>query len=206
MINRESLDSNLKVSLKSVGLSRDATVLEFYNWWSFLIDRLAVCLLIIKLDFTAGWCILDYFQSIQKNNDLTIDKKQRLIEYKNGILKVTCSYLLQQTGNRVQVVFKCSKPDCSKHLFLALFFNEKYNRLTVVWTKWVTVLLVTSLCWWLYDGDWFQMLMAESLCDHYDDQNRSPTYQTCHQHIGYPKSVTNIDVTTKWALLVKFAA
>ena len=25
-------------------------------------------------------------------------------------------------------------------------------------------MLVTSLCWWLYDGDWFQMLVAESLC------------------------------------------
>ena len=43
-----------------------------------MIDRLAVCLLIIKLDFTAGWCILNYFQSIQKNNDLTTGKKQRL--------------------------------------------------------------------------------------------------------------------------------
>ena len=28
----------------------------------------------------------------------------------------------------------------------------------------VTVMLVTSLCWWLYDVDWFQMLVAESLC------------------------------------------
>ena len=28
----------------------------------------------------------------------------------------------------------------------------------------VTVMLVTSLCWWLYDGDWFEMLVAESLC------------------------------------------
>ena len=27
----------------------------------------------------------------------------------------------------------------------------------------VTV-LVTSLCWWLYDGDWLEMLLAESLC------------------------------------------
>ena len=78
MINRESLDFELKSGFQSVRLSRDATVLEFYNWWSFLIDRLAVCLLIIKLDFTAGWCILNYFQSIQKNNDLTIGKTQRL--------------------------------------------------------------------------------------------------------------------------------
>ena len=28
----------------------------------------------------------------------------------------------------------------------------------------VTVMLVTSLCWWLYDGDWFQMLVADLLC------------------------------------------
>ena len=29
----------------------------------------------------------------------------------------------------------------------------------------VTVMLVTSLCWWLNDGDWFQMLVADSLCE-----------------------------------------
>ena len=28
----------------------------------------------------------------------------------------------------------------------------------------VTVILVTLLCWWLYDGNCFQMLVAESLC------------------------------------------
>ena len=27
----------------------------------------------------------------------------------------------------------------------------------------VTMILLTSLCWWLYDDDWFEMLVAESL-------------------------------------------
>ena len=75
---------------------------------------------------------------------------------------------------------------------------------------WVTVMLVISLCWWLYDGDWFEMLVAESLCWRLfslcwwfsqciksvtNILNRSPTSQTCHQHIWSPTSVTNIDVT-----------
>ena len=32
--------------------------------------------------------------------------------------------------------------------------------------------------------------------------NRSPTSQTCHQHIWSPTSVTNIDVTVKTATIV----
>ena len=74
----------------------------------------------------------------------------------------------------------------------------------------VTVILVTSLCWWLYDGDWFKMLVAESLCwwlfslcwwfsqcikSVTNILNRSPSSQTCHQYIWSPTSVTNIDVT-----------
>ena len=42
----------------------------------------------------------------------------------------------------------------------------------------VIVMLMTSLCWWLYYGDWFQMLV-------------------CHQYIWSPTSVTNIDVTAQ---------
>ena len=79
----------------------------------------------------------------------------------------------------------------------------------------VTVMLVTSLFWWLYDGDWFQMLVAESLCWRLftlcwwfsqciisvtNILNRSPTSQTCHQHIWSPTTVTNIDVTMSTAL------
>ena len=74
----------------------------------------------------------------------------------------------------------------------------------------VTVMLVTSLCWWLYDGDWFEM--TESLCWRLfslcwwfsqciksvtNILNRLPISQTCHQHIWSPISVTNIDVTKK---------
>ena len=71
-------------------------------------------------------------------------------------------------------------------------------------------MLVTSLCWWLYDDDWFQILVAEYLCWRLfslcwwfsqciksvtNILNRSPTFQTCEQHIWSPTSVTNIDVT-----------
>ena len=62
-------------------------------------------------------------------------------------------------------------------------------------------MLVTSLCWWLYDSDWFEMLVAESLCWRLfswcwwfsqciksvtNILNQSPTSQTCHQHIWSP--------------------
>ena len=65
-------------------------------------------------------------------------------------------------------------------------------------------------CWWLYDGDWFEILLTKSLCWWIfslcwwfsqciklviNILNRSPTSQTCHQHIWSPKSITNIDVT-----------
>ena len=48
----------------------------------------------------------------------------------------------------------------------------------------VTVMLVTSLCWWLYDGDWFQMLVAIFVM-----LVIFPMYQIGHQH---SESVTNI--------------
>ena len=61
------------------------------------------------------------------------------------------------------------------------------------WQCWVTVVLVTSLCWWLYNGDWFQMLIAESLCWRFSQciksvtniSNLSPTHFVSnirHQH------------------------
>ena len=78
-------------------------------------------------------------------------------------------------------------------------------------------MLVTSLCWWLYDGDWFKMLVTESLCwwlfslcwwfslcikSVTNILNRSPTSQSCHQHIWSPTSVTNIDVTIDMGVTV----
>ena len=48
----------------------------------------------------------------------------------------------------------------------------------------VTVMLVTSLCWWLYDGNWFQMLVAESLCWW--------LFSLCWWFFQWIKSVTNI--------------
>ena len=40
------------------------------------------------------------------------------------------------------------------------------------------------------------MFVPELLCWRSSILNRSPTSQTCHQHIRSPTSVTNIDVTT----------
>ena len=49
---------------------------------------------------------------------------------------------------------------------------------------WMTVMLVTSLCWWLYDGDWFEMLVAGSLCWR--------LFSLCWWFSPCNKSVTNI--------------
>ena len=57
-------------------------------------------------------------------------------------------------------------------------------------------MLVTSLCWLLYDGDGFEMLANfHYVGDFLNVLNRSPTSQTCHQHVWSPTSVTNIDLT-----------
>ena len=62
--------------------------------------------------------------------------------------------------------------------------------------KWqsVTVMLVTSLCWWLFPLCWWFSQYLKSVTY---ILNRSPTSQTCHQHIWSPTSVTNIDVTSR---------
>ena len=73
-----------------------------------------------------------------------------------------------------------------------------------------TAIQLCQWCWWHYDDDWFQMLLAESSCWRLfslcwwfsqciksvtNILNRSPTSQICHQHIWSPISVTNIDAT-----------
>ena len=70
--------------------------------------------------------------------------------------------------------------------------------------------------WWLYDENWFQMLVAQSLCWRLislcwwfsqgiksvtNILNRSPTSQTCHHHFWSPTSVTNIDLTDSESLI-----
>jgi len=55
-------------------------------------------------------------------------------------------------------------------------------------------MMVTDLrFWWQnhYVGDFFRYVG-----DFFSVFNRSPTSQTCHQHIWSPTSVTNIDVTS----------
>ena len=56
-------------------------------------------------------------------------------------------------------------------------------------------MMVTDFrCWWQnhYVGDFFRYVS-----DFLNVLNRSPTSQTCHQHIWSPTSVTNIDVTIR---------
>ena len=68
--------------------------------------------------------------------------------------------------------------------------------------KFGTLMLVKTLCWWVYDGDSFKMLMEASLCwwlfliePVTGISNRSPLSQICYQPKPSPTSVSNIDVT-----------
>ena len=58
--------------------------------------------------------------------------------------------------------------------------------------------MVTNFRWWWhnhYVADFFRYVG-----DFLNALNRSPTSQTCHQHIWSPTSVTNIDVTPRRSL------
>ena len=81
--------------------------------------------------------------------------------------------------------------------------------------KSATVMLVRTLCWWLYDGSRPKMLVTESVCwqffthigDFFNINHRPSSWW--HQHKPSPISFTNIDVNEKstmmrWLSLVKF--
>ena len=54
-------------------------------------------------------------------------------------------------------------------------------------------MMVTDLrCWW---QNHYVRDFVRYVGDFLNVSNRSPTSQTCHQHIWSPTSVTNIDVT-----------
>ena len=77
-----------------------------------------------------------------------------------------------------------------------------------------SVMLATILCWWLYDGDRFKILVTDSRCWwqiqyvgnylHYVGYfsmyqtiiilDGSPTSQNCHQHISSPTSLANVHI------------
>jgi len=114
-------------------------------------------------------------------------------------VKINPGWLISKSFKKPQVRF-------SKFYFIVAVKHFQFA------VKMVTVMLVTSLYWWLNDGDWFEMLVAESVCwrlftlswwfcQHLESVtnilNQSPTSQICHQHIWSPTSVTNIDVTVK---------
>ena len=85
-------------------------------------------------------------------------------------IKLTCIWMQVWLRNSDVDEFKLMTDYvCWWHLSdLSSTFRTSVNNISVVvWRiqyRMVTVMLVTSLCWWLYDGDWFQMLVAESLC------------------------------------------
>ena len=125
-------------------------------------------------------------------------------------ITISCGYFIQMSIKRCKILF-ASFDLCQT--FVGICLNQ---RLSGGHAKVVTVMLVTSLCWWLYDGDWFEMLVTESFCwrlfslcwwfsqcikSVINILNRSPTPQICHQHIWSPTSVTNIDVTRKICVL-----
>ena len=119
---------------------------------------------------------------------------------------VTCFASYNRSENSILELFFPVDYGKPLSLVLSILRGLKFNR-------WVTVMLVTSLGWWLYDGDWFEMLVAESLCwplfslcfpmyliGHFfsitNILNRSTTSQTCHKYIWSPTSVNNIEVNS----------
>ena len=95
-----------------------------------------------------------------------------------------------------------------------LYRSDTFSSKAVYLHSGVTVMLVTLVCWWLYDDDWFEM----SVADHYvgdffryvgDFLNvliRSPTSQTWRQHIWSTTSVADIDVTDDWWTSIRIFA
>ena len=78
-----------------------------------------------------------------------------------------------------------------------------------MWNSWKIELWRWQWCWWhRYVGDFMMVTVYRcwwqnhNACDFFryigdflNVLNRSPTSQTCHQHILSPISVTNIDIT-----------
>ena len=71
------------------------------------------------------------------------------------------------------------------------------NRKVIYWVTVMLSIVMLVTLWWcltLDVGGRIIMLATKIL-------NRSPTSQTCHQHIWSPISVTNIDVTSMYRVL-----
>ena len=74
----------------------------------------------------------------------------------------------------------------------SLFFIQRkvYISINYIGIPSNTVMLVTMLCWWLYDDDNFEMLVVIIMLvtffpradDLFDVKNRSWTSHSCHQH------------------------
>ena len=69
-------------------------------------------------------------------------------------------------------------------IFVERFRIEFQDLANSLVSKMVTVMLVTTLCWWFYDGDRFKMSVTESLCWR--------LFPLCWWFFQCIKSVTNI--------------
>ena len=107
------------------------------------------------------------------------------------ILMMVCLHMMKYSRQRLNF-----NDHVSNSMMLVTWSNPSPKPVINFWSptsipqKEMTVMLVTSLCWWLYDGDWLRYWRLLSLCWWFSRciksvtniVNRSPTSQTCHRH------------------------
>ena len=119
---------------------------------------------------------------------LTLQKMTRLT---NTVMNTSFALAVRSEYFHSECAIK-AELESSCFIYLQAFHREN-------WWQW---------CWWLYDGDWFEVLVAESLWfSHCRESvtnilNRSPTSQTCHQHIN-PKTYKLTRLVTYVFLILK---
>ena len=97
---------------------------------------------------------------VRTASDMTILKRRgrNLLTFCYGF-KIIITIFLNHFGSRIKI-----QAVSNGSRVLNWFQNSTEPYLSFKTKRWMTVMLVTSLCWWLFDGDWLQMLVAESLC------------------------------------------
>ena len=123
-------------------VKRQMSAKTVYNWLG--IESKDICWLLKRrcenMRFWNWWCYI-YNRKMVKNG---IDYRDMAVTVSNHSI---ISFGVAKDFQKMILTSKLIK----WHIFTAKFL--------------VTVMLMTSLCWrWLYDGDWFEMLVAESLC------------------------------------------
>ena len=96
-----------------------------------------------------NWIRLGHFKCYFRFTDIKI-------HYVFGIHLIIL-FLIWFSKYRDRILFSGSEQNFSPSWnFVAKFVVTELNS--------VTVMLVTTLCWWPHDGDWFEMLVADLLC------------------------------------------